>query len=125
MSRFDAIDSEACKTDAGTRARTGAGGEINCLNPGAPRARGFTAQKNFLAFLIACLACTGCFDSSASPPPVSDAATSASRVADAVTPVSGGAPARVATTQPPNLGSESFALKTVITLPGSPLSSFD
>ena len=38
---------------------------------------------------------------------------------------SGGQPPPVATTQPPNLGSELFALKTVITLPGSPLSSFD
>src|SRR6266550_4272747 len=127
MGRFDAIDSESCKTDAGARARTAAGGEISCLDPGMQRAGGFTAQKNFLACLIACLACTGCFDSSASPPPVSDAVTPASRVADAVTPpVSGGAPPpRVATTQPPNLGSEFFTLKTVITLPGSPLSSFD
>ena len=38
---------------------------------------------------------------------------------------SGGQPPAVATTQPPNLGSELFALETVITLPGSPLSSFD
>src|SRR6266550_6860445 len=125
MGRFDAI--EACKTDAGARARTAAGGEISCLDPGVQRAGSFTAQKNFLACLIACLACTGCFDSSAPPPPGSDAVTPASRVADAATPpVSGGAPpARVATAQPPNLGSELFALKTVITLPGSPLSSFD
>ena len=120
MGRFDVIDSESCKADAGAHARTAAGGEITCLDPGVQRAGSFTAQKNFLACLIACLACTGCFDSSAPPPPVSDAVTSATRVSDAVTP-----PARVATTQPPNLGSEFFTLKTVITLPGSPLSSFD
>src|SRR5437773_11672983 len=119
MGRFDAIDSEACKANAGARARTAAGGEITCLDTGVPRVGSFTAQKNFLACLIACLAFTGCFDSSAPPPPVSDAVTSATRVSDAVTPA-----ARVATTQPPNAEREWFAADTAITSPSSRHSSY-
>src|SRR5438874_6967472 len=104
---------QPCKPDAGAIARTAAGGEINCLDPGGPRVGGLNAQKNCLvACLIACLATL-----------VAALLTIGWR-GDARAQT-GGQARRVATTQPPNLGSEFFTLKTVITLPGSPLSSFD